>query len=74
MQVITVENLEAHAAPPRSRGEALTAVYQQLLTFVRVDHTSVLAITRNVLPMAGYDMLSNGTQAGPPCQTPPCGP
>jgi len=57
-----MENLEALAtSPPRSRGEALTALYGDVLNFVRLDRASVLAITRNVLRGAGYDLLVNGT-------------
>ena len=55
-----METLEQMAAPPRTRGEALSALYGELLTFVRLDRASVLAITRNVLRGTGYDLLVNG--------------
>jgi len=62
-----MENLEALAtSPPRSRGEALAALYGEVLSFVRLDRASVLAITRNVLRGAGYDLLVNGTSRATP--------
>jgi hypothetical protein len=57
-----MEALEGLATPPRTRGEALAALYAEVLSFVRLDRTSVLAITHTALRGTGYSMLVQGTR------------